>query len=149
LVLKGNVVCQGYWNRPEATAETLRNGWLHSGDLAYCDEDGFYYIVDRKKDMIISGGENVYPAEVEAVIYRYEGVAEACVFGLSDPKWGETPVAAVVRKPGESFGEQDLIDWFDGKLARYKQPKKILFRDELPKTASGKILKRTLKELYS
>lgn len=149
LVLKGNVVCRGYWNRPEATAEALRDGWLHSGDLAYYDEDGFFYIVDRKKDMIISGGENVYPAEVEAVLYRYEGIAEACVFGLNDPKWGETPVAAVVRKPGESFEEQELIDWCDGKLARYKQPKKILFRDELPKTASGKILKRTLKEMYS
>ncbi len=91
----------------------------------------------------------MYPAEVEAVLYRYAGIAEVCVFGLNDPKWGETPVAAVVRKTGETFSEKELIEWCDGKLARYKQPKKVVFREELPKTASGKILKRKLKEIYS
>jgi len=149
LVLKGNVICQGYWNRPDATEEAFKGGWFHSGDLAYQDEDGFFFIVDRKKDMLISGGENVYPAEVESIIYQHEKIAEVTVFGVPHEKWGEIPVAVIALKSGEKLTEEELLEWTQDKLARYKQPKKIYFVDELPKTASGKILKRELKKQYT
>ncbi len=149
LVLRGNVICQGYWNRPEATAEANRGGWLHSGDLAYYDKDGFYYMVDRKKDMVLSGGENIYPAEVESVLFQHPAVAEAAVFGMPHPKWDEVPVAAIVPKPEKELTAEMLNDWCQDKLARYKQPKQYFFREDLPKTASGKTLKRELKEIYT
>lgn len=149
LVLQGNVICQGYWNRPEATEEAFKGGWFHSGDLAYQDEDGFFFIVDRKKDMLISGGENVYPAEVESIIYQHENIAEVTVFGVPHEKWGEIPIAVIALKAGVSLTEKELLDWSQDRLARYKQPKKVYFVDELPKTASGKILKRELKEQYT
>ncbi len=148
LVMKGNVICQGYWNRPDATEEAFKGGWFHSGDLAYQDEEGFFYVVDRKKDMLISGGENVYPAEVESVLYQHPDIAEVSVFGTSHEKWGEVPVAVATLKSGSTLTEGELIKWTQDKLARYKQPKQVRFLDVLPKTASGKILKRELKIQY-
>ncbi len=149
LVMQGNVICQGYWNRSDATEEAFHGGWFHSGDLAYKDEDGFFYIVDRKKDMLISGGENVYPAEVESVIFQHPEVAEVSVFGIPHEKWGEIPLAVVVAKSGSTLNEEAIKEWTQDKLARYKQPKEVRFLNVLPKTASGKILKRELKKLYS
>ncbi len=148
LCIRGGNVTTGYWNRPEATAEALRGGWLHSGDAARYDEDGFYYIVDRWKDMFISGGENVYPAEVENVLYHHPAVAEAAVIGVPHPKWQEVGRAVVVVKPGHSLAEADLLAFCEGKLARYKIPKSVVFVDALPRTAAGKVLKRELREQF-
>jgi fatty-acyl-CoA synthase len=142
-------VISGYWNRPDATAEALVDGWLHSGDAAKFDEDGFYYIVDRWKDMFISGGENVYPAEVENVIYQIPAVAEVAVIGVPHPKWQEVGKAIVVLKEGQTLTEEEVIAFCQGKLARFKIPKSVAFTDQLPRTAAGKVLKRELREKYS
>ncbi|HZS07956.1 MAG TPA: long-chain fatty acid--CoA ligase [Blastocatellia bacterium] len=144
LILKGLHVCSGYWRNSEATAAALRGGWFYTGDLARQDDDGYYYIAGRAKDMIISGGENIYPAEVEAVLHAHPSVASAAVFGLPDPKWGETPVAAVIRR-GEVTDDEITAFCLD-RLARYKIPRRIVFVEEFPLSASGKILKRMLKE---
>lgn len=137
---------KGYLGNPEATAEILRNGWLHTGDLARMDEDGYIYIVDRKKDVIIRGGFNIYPAEVEAVLYDFPGVQEAAVFGVSDSRKGETVAAAIRPKAGAQIKEQEVIAHCQKRLARYKVPKYIkIMQDSLPKTATGKILRRGLK----
>jgi fatty-acyl-CoA synthase len=148
LCIRGGNVTTGYWNRPEATAEALKDGWLHSGDAAKYDEEGFYYIVDRWKDMFISGGENIYPAEVENVIYQHPAVAEAAVIGVPHPKWQEVGKAIVVVKDGHTLSEEGLIEFCQGKLARYKIPKSVAFTDILPRTAAGKVLKRQLREDY-
>lgn len=148
LCIRGGNVTTGYWNRPEATAETIVDGWLHSGDAAKYDEEGFYYIVDRWKDMFISGGENVYPAEVENVLYHHPAVAEVAVIGVPHPQWQETGRALVVLKEGKAATENEIIDFCQGKLARYKIPKSVVFVDELPRTAAGKVLKRELREQY-
>jgi fatty-acyl-CoA synthase len=149
LCIRGGNVISGYWNRPEATAEALIDGWLHSGDAAKYDNDGFYYIVDRWKDMFISGGENVYPAEVENVIYQHPAVAEVAVIGVPHPKWQEVGKAIVVLKTGYTVSESELIGFCQGKLARYKIPKSVAFTDVLPRTAAGKVLKRELRELFT
>lgn len=149
LCIKGGNVTTGYWNRPEATTEALIDGWLHSGDAAKYDEEGFYYIVDRWKDMFISGGENVYPAEVESVIYHHPAVAEVAVIGVPHPKWQEVGKAVVVVKAGQNLTEQEVIDFCQGKLAKYKIPKSVVFIDALPRTAAGKVLKRELRQTYS
>lgn len=149
LCIRGGNVTTGYWNRPNATAEALRDGWLHSGDAAKYDNDGFYYIVDRWKDMFISGGENVYPVEVEDVIYNHRAVAEVAVIGVPHPKWQEVGRAIVVLKPEQTATEAELIDFCQGKLARYKIPKSVIFMtDPLPRTAAGKVLKRELRMVY-
>ena len=149
LCIRGGNVITGYWNRPEATAEAIKEGWLHSGDAAMMDEEGFYYIVDRWKDMFISGGENVYPAEVEDVIFKHTAVAEVAVIGVPHPKWQETGRALVVLKAGQTATEQEIIEFCRGKLAKYKIPKSVLFLDKpLPRTAAGKVLKRELREGY-
>ncbi len=148
LCIRGGNVTTGYWNRPESTAEALIDGWLHSGDAAQYDEDGFYYIVDRWKDMFISGGENVYPAEVENVLYQHPAVAEAAVIGVPHPKWQEVGRAVVVLKAGIEATETELITFCQGKLARYKIPKSVVFTGALPRTAAGKVLKRELKEQF-
>ncbi len=148
LCIRGGNVTTGYWNRPEATAEALVDGWLHSGDAAKYDEDGFYTIVDRWKDMFISGGENVYPAEVENVIYQHPAVAEVSVIGVPHPKWQEVGMAVVVVKPGHTLTEDEVIDFCQDKLARYKIPKSAVFVDTLPRTAAGKVLKRELREQF-
>jgi fatty-acyl-CoA synthase len=148
LLIRGPNVMQKYWNRPEATAEAFTDGWLHTGDLARMDGDGDLYIVDRKKDMFISGGENVYPAEVENVIYELSQVAEAAVIGIKDQKWGEVGRAVVVLKAGQKMTEAEALDYLKGKLARYKVPRSVVFVDQLPRNAAGKVLKNILREKH-
>jgi len=144
--VKGRHVMLEYWNRPEATAETItQDGWLRTGDVATIDSDGFIYIQDRIKDMIISGGENVYPAEIENVILTHPDVAEVAVIGQPSEKWGESPFAVVVRK-NEALSEGDVLAHCDGKLARFKLPKGAAFIDLLPRNPNGKVLKRLLRE---
>ncbi|MGH2454122.1 MAG: acyl-CoA synthetase [bacterium] len=145
---RGPNLFSGYWRRPDETAEALAEGWFHTGDLARLDEEGFLYIVDRKKDMLISGGENVYPAEVEDVLYRHPAVAEAAVIGVPHERWGEVPKAIVVRKAGAALSAEELIAFCDGKLARYKIPKSVAFAETLPRNAAGKVLKRHLREQF-
>jgi O-succinylbenzoate-CoA ligase len=145
VVVRGPHVMVGYWNRPEATAEAIKAGWLHTGDVAIRDADGFVYIQDRIKDMIISGGENIYPAEIENVLLQHPGVADAAVIGQPSAKWGESPVAILVRKD-ESVTEADILQFCKGKVAGYKLPKAAMFVDVIPRNPSGKILKRTLRE---
>jgi fatty-acyl-CoA synthase len=149
LVLRGPSIFLEYWNRPDATEEAFQGGWFHSGDLARQDEEGFYYIVDRMKDMLISGGENVYPTEVEQVLYRHPKVQEVAVIGAPDEKWGEVPMALVVPKPGESLTLEELEEFCRDKLARFKTPKHLVEIDELPRTATGKILKRELRKQFT
>lgn len=146
LVIKGPQVMKGYWNMPEETKHTIRNGWLYTGDLAKMDEDGFFYIVGRKKELIIASGYNVYPVEVEDVIYTHPKVLEAAVVGIPHPYRGETIKAIVVFKKGETLTEEELITFCRERLSNFKVPEIVVFRDELPKTAVGKILKRKLKE---
>jgi fatty-acyl-CoA synthase len=154
LCIRGGNVTTGYWNRPEATAEALvehpglGGRWLHSGDAAKYDEEGFYYIVDRWKDMFISGGENVYPAEVENVIYHHPAVAEVAVIGVPHPKWQEVGRAVVVLKEGHTLQEEEIVEFCQGKLAKYKIPKSVVFVQALPRTAAGKVLKRELRQTY-
>jgi fatty-acyl-CoA synthase len=149
VVVRGPNVMKGYWNRPEATADAIRNGWFHTGDVATRDADGYYYIVDRKKDMIISGGENVYPAEVEDCLYQHPDVAEAAVIGMPDERWGETVLAIVVLKPAAEPAERDLLDFTQGRLARYKQPHRVVFTEALPRNPAGKVLKYQLRERFA
>lgn len=149
LIIKGPQIMKGYWNMPEETANTIRDGWLYTGDLAMMDADGFFYIVGRKKEMILASGFNVYPIEVEDVIYSHSKVLEAAVIGVPDEYRGETVKAIVVTKENECITEDELIQFCRERLAAYKVPKEIAFVEELPKTAVGKILKRTLKEMYS
>jgi fatty-acyl-CoA synthase len=146
LWVKGPNITPGYWNRPEATAEAITDGWLHTGDACRVDEDGHYYIVDRWKDMYISGGENVYPAEVESVLFKLEGIADVAVIGLPDEKWGEVGCAVVVTAPDQTLEADDVIDYCRDKLARFKIPARVEFMAELPRNATGKVLKRVLRE---
>jgi len=149
VLIAGSNLMKGYWNRPEATAEAMKDGWLLSGDMAKMDEDGFLYIMDRKKDMIISGGENIYPAEVEDNLLAHPKVADVGVIGFSDDKWGESIKAVVVLKEGESLAEEELIEWCQGKIGRFKIPKKVIFTDQIPRTPTGKILKRVLRDQFN
>lgn len=150
LLVKGPAITPGYWQQPEKTRETFTDdGWLRTGDLAQRDEDGYYYIVDRAKDMFISGGENVYPAEVENVLYQHPEVAEAAVIGVPDEKWGEVGLAAVVRRPDQNLSAEELIEFCGDRLARYKIPKRIEFVDALPRNAAGKVIKSELREEYA
>lgn len=146
LVIKGPQVMKGYWNMPEETANTLRDGWLYTGDISRVDEDGYLYIVDRKKDLIIASGYNIYPRDVEEVIYEHPSVQEAVVVGVPDPYRGETVKAYIVLKAGKEASEEEMIEYCRKNLAAYKVPKIIEFRSELPKTNVGKILRRALRE---
>ncbi|MBN8637266.1 MAG: long-chain fatty acid--CoA ligase [Anaerolineae bacterium] len=148
LLIRGGHVTPGYWNNPEATAKTIVAGWLHTGDLATCDDEGYYSIVGRLKDMIISGGENIYPAEVESVMHAHPAVAEAALIGVPDAKWGEVGRAVIVVKPGQTLTADELIAFLTSRLAKYKVPKTVVFVAELPKTGPGKIDKRQLVEQY-
>jgi fatty-acyl-CoA synthase len=145
LWVKGPNVTPGYWRRPEENESSFTDGWLHTGDAAYQDEEGYIYIVDRWKDMYISGGENVYPAEVENVIYQLPQVAEVAVIGLPHERWGETGQAVIVVKEGESLAEEDVLKHCKDKLARFKQPSSVRFVVEIPHNATGKQLKRELR----
>lgn len=144
IAVKGPQIMQGYWNNREETANVLKDGWLFTGDLGYMDEEGYFYVVDRKKDMIIAGGYNIYPREVEEVLYEHEGIQEAVVAGIPDPYRGETVKAYVVLKDGVNISEDELNVYSRKHLAAYKVPRFYEFRDELPKTAVGKILRRKL-----
>ncbi|MCA9948307.1 MAG: long-chain fatty acid--CoA ligase [Anaerolineales bacterium] len=144
LLLKGPNIMQGYWNMPDETKTALRDGWLFTGDIARMDEDGYFYIEDRKKDLIIAGGYNIYPREVEEVLATHPAVVEVAVAGVTDPKRGETVKAWIVKKPGDTTTEQEIITWSKDYLAKYKYPRVIEFRDELPKSTVGKVLKREL-----
>jgi long-chain acyl-CoA synthetase len=144
LVIQGPQVMKGYWNMSEETADVLRDGWLHTGDVARMDEDGYFYIVDRKKDMISAGGYNVYPREIEEVLYEHEGISEAVAIGIEDEYRGESVKAFVVRKSGEETTEEEILAFCKERLAPYKAPKAIEFRDELPKSTVGKLLRRVL-----
>lgn len=146
LVVKGPQVMKGYWNRPEETQEVLKDGWLHTGDMGYMDEEGYFYIVDRKKDMIIASGYNIYPREIEEVLYEHPAVKEVVVAGVPDPYRGETVKAYIVLKEGTTVTEDELNKFARKNLAAYKVPRKYEFRDELPKTTVGKILRRQLVE---
>jgi acyl-CoA synthetase (AMP-forming)/AMP-acid ligase II len=147
---RGEIVCRGpqtmayYWNRPEQTAEAFRNGWLHTGDIGYMDEEGFFYIVDRKNDMLISGGFNVYPREVEDVLLAYPGVVEVAVVGLPDELWGDRVVAVVSGRAG--LDAAALLEYARNNLATYKRPKSIEIWPELPKSGANKILRRVVRD---
>jgi long-chain acyl-CoA synthetase len=147
LCVRGAITIKGYLNRPEANAETIKDGWLNTGDIARIDADGFVYIVDRAKDMVIRGGENVYCSEVEAAIYSHEAIAEAAVFGVPDERLGEEVAAVLVLRPGASLTEEELRTHLSATLAKHKIPSKVWFRDEpIPRNATGKFLKRELRK---
>lgn len=148
IIAKGKNIMLGYWKNPEQTAKAIRNGWLHTGDMGTVDEDGYIYLVDRKNDMIITGGENVYPREVEDVFYEHPAVMEVAVFGVPDQKWGESVKAIVVLKAGMAAGEDELIQFCKARLAGYKCPKSVEFRESVPKSTVGKILRSEIKKEY-
>ncbi|MGQ9571569.1 MAG: acyl-CoA synthetase [Dehalococcoidia bacterium] len=147
-IYRGPTMMKEYYNNPEATAEAFRGGWFHSGDLVRRDEEGFLYVVDRKKDMIVSGGENIYPAEVEEVLYKHPRILEAAVIGVHDDVWGESVKAIVVPKPGETLTEEEVIDFCKDHLASYKKPRSVEFIDALPRNPAMKVLKTVLREKY-
>ena len=146
LIIRGPQVMRGYWGRPEETAKTLRNNWLYTGDIAYMDDEGYFFIVDRKKDLIISGGYNIYPREIDEVLYEHPKVADAVCVGVTHKTRGEIVKAYIVPKPGQEVDKKEIIAFCRQKLANYKVPKQIEFREELPKTIVGKVLRRVLRE---
>ncbi|MFW5770886.1 MAG: AMP-binding enzyme, partial [Spirochaetota bacterium] len=147
VIIKGPQVMVGYYNMPEETEKTLKNGWLYTGDIGKLDENGYFYIVDRKKDMIIAGGYNIYPRDIDEVLFEHPQIVEACAVGIPDEYRGETVKAFVVRKSGASLTEEDIINYCKDKLAKYKVPKMIEFIDELPKSGVGKILRKELRQM--
>ena len=144
IVIKGHNVMKGYWNRPEATEEAIRDGWFHTGDMAKVDEDGYFFIVDRKKDLIIRGGYNVHPREIEEVLYEHPAILEAAVIGVPHDELGEEVGAAVVLKEGEQLDADEVKQYVKDEVAAYKYPRQVWFMDELPKGPTGKILKREI-----
>jgi acyl-CoA synthetase (AMP-forming)/AMP-acid ligase II len=148
IIVQSKTVMVEYWNKPDETCEAIVDGWLHTGDMGYYDERGFIYIVDRKKDMIISGGENIYPREIEEVLYKHSAVAEAAVIGVPDQLWVERVHALIVLKEGRNTVEGEMIEFCKQHLARYKAPKSVEFVDSLPKNPQGKVLKRELRKKY-
>ena len=148
LLIRGPHVTPGYWNKPEETAKTIIDGWLHTGDIARTDDEGCFYVIGRSKDMFISGGENVYPAEVESVMHAHPAVTEAALIGVAHEKWGEVGKAFVVVEQGQTLSERDLLDFMRERLAKYKIPHSVVFVQELPKTAIGKLDKKVLRERF-
>ncbi len=146
IILRSPDLMMGYWENPEATAEVLRDGWLYTGDIGRMDEDGYFYIVDRKKDLIISGGYNVYPSEIEELLYRHPAVLEVCVIGIRDPHKGEVPRAYVVLREGAAADEDSLISFLESQLIKYKIPRSFVFKESLPKSPIGKILRKELRK---
>ena len=150
IVGRGPITMPGYYKRPDLTRETIRQGWIHTGDLGHVDEDGFLYLVDRKKDLIISGGVNVYPRDIEEVVARHEAVAEVAVFGVPEAQWGETPVAAVTLREGETAGAEEIRAWVNERVdARFQKLSSVVVLDEFPRNAAGKMLRRELRDRYS
>jgi o-succinylbenzoate---CoA ligase len=148
IFIKGPNVTIGYLNRPSVTNEKIQSGWLSTGDIGYLDKDGFLFVQDRRSDLIISGGENIYPAEIEGILQSHDQVLEAGVIGIEDLEWGQVPVAIVVKKAGTSLTREQLIDFSLGKLAKYKVPKKIVFIDELPRNAAKKLVRHKLRDWW-
>ena len=148
ICLRGPKVTPGYWRDAENTKAAFFDDWLRTGDVGHLDAEGFLTVTDRKKDMIISGGENIYPAELEAVLEACPGIAEAAVVARADPRWGEVPVAVVVRRPGAAVSAEDVNALFQGRLARFKHPRDVVFADALPRNAMGKVLRYQLRERY-
>jgi len=148
IIYRGPTVMKEYYKDPEATAETMRGGWFHSGDMVRMDEEGFIYVVDRKKDVIISGGENIYPAEIEDVLYKHPKILEAAVIGVFDQVWGEAVMAVVVPKPGEEITRDEVIEWCSQHLASFKKPRYVEFTKALPRNAAMKVVKGELRKLY-
>jgi acyl-CoA synthetase (AMP-forming)/AMP-acid ligase II len=148
ILVRGDQVMSGYWNRSAATAETLRDGWLHTGDAGHVDEDGFLFLSDRVKDMIVSGGENVYPREIEETLMRLDGIADVAVVGVPDERWGEVPKAFVVHTVGASLTAEMILNHCRSRLAGYKCPRSVEFVESLPRNATGKVLKRELRAPY-
>jgi fatty-acyl-CoA synthase len=149
ILVRGPNVASGYWNAPGETAQVFVNGWYRSGDVGHFDEEGHLYVVSRKKDMIISGGENIYPAEVESVLLECPAIAEACVVGRLQERWGEAVVAAVVLKPGCRMTEAEALALFQGRIARYKHPREVHFLERLPRSALGKLQKEAVRAAIS
>ncbi|RLB11349.1 MAG: hypothetical protein DRG39_04320, partial [Deltaproteobacteria bacterium] len=148
IIVKGDTITPGYWKLPDETEKAIKDGWLYTGDLAVMDEEGYIQIVDRKKDMIITGGENVYSTEVENVLYMHPAILEAAVIGVPDEHWGEAVKAVVALKEGHSATEKEIIEFCKNHLAHYKAPKSVDFVNALPKTGSGKIYKKGIREIY-
>ncbi len=148
MIFRGPHVTKGYWNNSEATKEAIRDGWFHTGDLVRMDEEGFTYIVDRKKDMYKSGGENIYPVEIENILYSHPKIAEVAVIGVPDGRWGEVGKAIVVCKPGQKAADEEIIEFCQTKMGKFKVPKSVEFIDALPRTPAGKVLKVELREKY-
>jgi fatty-acyl-CoA synthase len=148
IVARSDGVMKGYWNQPEATAEALRGGWFHTGDMATINEDGYILIVDRKKDIIVSGGENISSLDIEKTLAAHPGVYEVAVVPVPDDKWGEVPKALVVLKPGAQATEQELLEFCRARIAHYKVPRSVEFLATLPRTGTGKVLKRDLRTKY-
>jgi fatty-acyl-CoA synthase len=148
LICRGPNVMKGYYKDGKATREALRGGWLHTGDLACMDEEGFVYVVDRKKDMIVSGGENIYPREIEEVLYHHPKIQDVAVIGIPDPIWGESVMAFVVLKGGEKMKGEEVIEYCKHHLASYKKPRSVELVEDLPRNPSGKALKTVLREKY-
>jgi len=148
IIVKGDIVTKGYWKLPEETKKSIKDGWLYTGDMAVMDEEGYVTIVDRKKDMILTGGENVYSTEVENVLYAHPAILECAVIGIPDQKWGEAVKGFVVLKSGQNATEQEIIQFCKERLAHYKAPKSIDFIGALPRTGSGKIHKKGLRDKY-
>jgi fatty-acyl-CoA synthase len=146
IVVRGDVVMEGYWRQPEATAAAIREGWFHTGDLATIDEEGYILIVDRAKDMILTGGENVASAEIERILYQHPAVLECAVIAIPDERWGEVPKAVITLRAGHQASETEIMNHCRKHLAGFKIPKTIEFADALPKGGTGKILKKVLRE---
>jgi long-chain acyl-CoA synthetase len=146
---RGPIMMKGYYKRPDLTEQAIVDGWLHSGDMGYVDEEGFLFLVDRKKDMIISGGVNVYPKDIEEVIVQHPAVRDAAVFGIPHSKWGETPVAAVVLSADTSLTQQELLEWTNQRVgAQFQRLNDIVVLDDFPRNVAGKTLKRDLRDAY-
>jgi len=149
IVLRGENILKGYYKNDAANTTAFRNGWFHTGDIGYRDADGFYYIVDRKSDMIIRGGENIYPREIDEVLYQHPDIATAAAVGVPDNLYGEEVAAVVVLKPGAKSSEQEIVDYCKARLADFKCPKTVHFVDDIPKGPTGKLLKRELAKMFS
>jgi acyl-CoA synthetase (AMP-forming)/AMP-acid ligase II len=148
IIGRGPLAMAGYYKQPELTRQTIINDWIYSGDLGFTDDEGFLHLVDRKKDMIISGGINVYPRDIEEVLIKHPSVREVAVYGAPSEKWGETPVAAVILQQGDKASPQELLEWVNERVAaRFQKVKEVIIRDEFPRTATGKVLKRTLRDM--